>query len=57
MIKEGVLQDVEAIFSVHTDATTSTGNISSDSKDFYRCWMHPREGLVFVVWTCINIWL
>jgi len=24
MIKEGVLQDVEAIFAVHTDATAST---------------------------------
>ncbi|XP_024634239.1 protein NTM1-like 9 isoform X2 [Medicago truncatula] len=29
MIKEGVLQDVEAIFAVHTDATASTGNIAS----------------------------
>ena len=29
MIKEGVLQDVEAIFAVHIDATTSTGAIAS----------------------------
>jgi IAA-amino acid hydrolase len=29
MIKEGVLQDVEAIFAVHIDDTTSTGAIAS----------------------------
>ncbi|PNX74935.1 IAA-amino acid hydrolase ILR1-like protein, partial [Trifolium pratense] len=29
MIKEGVLQDVEAIFGVHIDDTTSTGAIAS----------------------------
>ncbi|AES72661.1 putative peptidase M20 [Medicago truncatula] len=29
MIKDGVLQDVEAIFAVHIDATTSTGAIAS----------------------------
>lgn len=29
MIKEGVLQDVEAIFAVHIDATTPTGAIAS----------------------------
>jgi IAA-amino acid hydrolase len=29
MIKEGVLQDVEAIFAVHIDYTTSTGAIAS----------------------------
>lgn len=29
MIKEGVLQDAEAIFSLHIDATTPTGAIAS----------------------------
>ncbi|KAL5075402.1 hypothetical protein RYX36_014386 [Vicia faba] len=29
MIKEGVLQDVEAIFALHIDAMTSTGAIAS----------------------------